>query len=279
MARYSLLNKVTRSIRSRGVRKTCLKIIRYPFNSLIRKRNWQSVYHSPSVEERFTKIFAKNLWGDEESLSGVGSTLEHTENIRRYLPELIDAFSITSVFDAPCGDFNWMKLVLTKIKTKYIGGDIVKPLIDINNLHYRNPSTTFIHFDIIKDKFPRADLWICRDCLFHLSFDDTFRALERFVESDIPYVLTSTYKNIVEFKNVDIESGSWRLVDLFSAPYCFDKNVLFRIDDWVIPHPPREMCLWSRDQVIRSFGMTSFKSTGCAPRPVGDAVVICHRSS
>jgi hypothetical protein len=260
MAQPSLLRKVTRSLKNRGVVKTALKIIRYPFNSRIRERNWNDVYNSSSVEERFTKIFAKKLWGDEESFSGVGSSLEHTKNIRRYLPELIKTFSIRSIFDAPCGDFNWMKLVLNEVKCKYIGGDIVKPLIDKNNLNYRNPGTTFIHFDIIKNKFPQADLWICRDSLFHLSFDNTFQALDRFIESGIPYVLTTTNKNVDGFKNVDIQSGSWRLIDLFSEPYCFDKKVLFRTDDWVVPHAPKEMCLWSRDQIIGSFGMKRSRS-------------------
>jgi hypothetical protein len=260
MPQPSLLMKVTRSIKNRGVIKTVNKIILYPFNSRIRERNWNDVFNSPGVEERFTKIFTKKLWGDEGSLSGVGSSLEYTENIRRYLPELIDTFSIKSMFDAPCGDFTWMKLVLNEVKVKYIGGDIVKPLIAKNNSYYRNTDMTFIHLDIIKDKFPQANLWICRDCLFHLSFDDIFQTLERFIESGIPYVLTTTNKNYDGFKNVDILSGAWRLIDLFSEPFCFDKKVLFRIDDWVMGHPPREMCLWSRDQIIRSFGMRNFRS-------------------
>ena len=259
MPQRSLLMKVTRSIRKRGAIKTAVKIFRYPFNSRIRERHCKDVYNSSSVEERFTKIFVKKLWGDDESLSGVGSSLEHTENIRRYLPELINAYSIKSMFDAPCGDFNWMKYVLDEVKVRYIGGDVVKPLIDKNNLNYRNLGTSFIHFDIIEGKFPQADLWICRDCLFHLSFDDTFKALERFIESGIPYVLTTTNKNVDGFKNVDIQSGSWRLIDLFSEPYCFDKKVLFRIDDWVTPHPPREMCLWSREQIVNSIGKGNFR--------------------
>jgi hypothetical protein len=261
MAQPSLLMKVTRSIKNRGLIKTARKIIQYLFNSSIRERNWNDVGNSSSVEERFTIIFASNLWNDEESRSGVGSSLEHTQNIRRYLPELIDMYSFKSVFDAPCGDFNWMKLVLNEVKIAYLGGDIVKPLIDKNNSYYKNSSTIFTHFNIIKDKFPQADLWICRDCLFHLSFDDTFQALERFIESNIPYVLMTTSKNVDGVnKNVDIQSGDWRLIDLFSEPYCFDKKVLFRFDDWVMPHPPKEMCLWSRDQIIHSFGMRNFRS-------------------
>jgi hypothetical protein len=48
----------------------------------------------------------------------------------RDMPPLIEKFSIKSMFDAPCGDFNWMKLVLDKVKVDYVGADIVKPLID-----------------------------------------------------------------------------------------------------------------------------------------------------
>ena len=37
---------------------------------------------------------------------------------------------------------------------------------------------------------------------------------------------------------------------LFAAPFGFDRAPLFRIDDGVDGFPPREMCLWSREQIL-----------------------------
>jgi hypothetical protein len=90
---------------------------------------------------------------------------------------------------------------------------------------------------------------ICRDCLFHLSYADARRVLENFLASGIPYLLTTTHRNDGALVNRDIETGDFRMIDLFEAPFCLPKTPLARIDDWLTPDPEREMCLWSRDQV------------------------------
>ena len=40
------------------------------------------------------------------------------------------------------------------------------------------------------------------------------------------------------------------MIDLLSAPYHFEENVLYRIEDTIPNETPREMCLWSREQII-----------------------------
>ena len=173
------------------------------------------------------------------------------------MPELFTKFSIKSVFDAPCGDFNWMRYVIKDYRINYIGGDIVLPLIRSHNKTYRNTNTQFIQIDLTKHQFPSANLMICRDCLFHLSFEDAKAVLKNFVESNIDYLLTSTHVNLNNFSNKNVPTGGFRHIDLFSAPYNFPQNVLYRIldwrepepGDWREPEPKREMCLWSREQV------------------------------
>jgi hypothetical protein len=81
-----------------------------------------------NLEEKFTIIYERNAWGGAESVSGSGSSLRMTQNVRNSLPSLIETFAVKSIFDAPCGDFNWMKLINLQ-NISYIGGDIVKPLI------------------------------------------------------------------------------------------------------------------------------------------------------
>ena len=175
-----------------------------------------------------------NYWRNCESLSGDGSTLNYTENLRKQLPNLIKAFSINTIYDAPCGDFNWMRGVVSETKIQYIGADdIVPSLIEGSKSQFQSSNISFSIADITVDKFPRADLWFCRDCFIHLSNKDIYLALKNFLASEIPYLLTTTHITSGNFTNLDIYSGGHRLIDLFSAPFYFPKDVKFRIDDWV----------------------------------------------
>ena len=91
-------------------------------------------------EKRFTKIYLENHWNDSESRSGEGSTLENTQNVRNELPKILKKYNIKSMLDAPCGDFNWMKSITQDVSIKYIGGDIVKPMIENNQAKHGDNS-------------------------------------------------------------------------------------------------------------------------------------------
>src|SRR5262249_1012144 len=162
-----------------------------------------------NISEIFTKIYAMNHWGSNESASGRGSTLRYTENLRKELPELFKRFSISSIYDAPCGDFNWMKTVIEENNIVYFGADIVPVLIERLRKNYENSRVSFYLADITADEFQKADLWICRDCLFHLSNMDIYFALQRFLSSGTPFILTTTHTNTSEFENSDIHTGSF----------------------------------------------------------------------
>ncbi len=214
------------------------------------KKNFRKVINKLNLEDRFTQIYKINYWGNMESVSGRGSTLELTNNLRGQLPAMFAQFSIKRVFDGPCGDFNWMKHVVEKTDIDYIGGDIVLPLVESNKTKYETNRIKFKQIDLTIDLIPTTDLMICRDCLFHLSYEDTKLVLTNFVQSNTPYLLTTTYHNNISFKNKNITTGHFRMIDLFSPPYNFSREVLFKIDDWVAPESPRSICLWSREQVV-----------------------------
>jgi hypothetical protein len=198
----------------------------------------------------FESIAITNKWGSEESRSGAGSTLLYTYNLRHELENVVSRFEVTAFFDAPCGDFNWMKAVSFPEGMKYIGGDIVSSLIRANNLSHASASREFIEFDITKDRFPSCDMWFCRDCLFHLSFVSIFQALSGFCESNAKYVMMTNHVNTSRFRNRDIQSGDFRLLDFYIKPFNLPRNVLYLVPDYVFPFPRREMCVWSRAQII-----------------------------
>ena len=232
------------------------KIARYlSWQIVAQVRRWH-IIRMPSPEARFTRIYQVNFWAAKESASGPGSSLDDTRELRLRLPSLFRQFAITTVFDAPCGDFNWMKAVVADEPIRYIGADIVKPMIDTNIARYKNERTDFLHLDLTRGPFPKADLWLCRDCFYHLSIDDIARSLQRFLESDIPYLLASTHKAPPGPSNFDIVTGDFRFTDLFAAPFSLPRDVLFRIND----NDSSDMCLWSRAQVMNSAIVRSQRS-------------------
>ena len=122
-----------------------------------------------NLQEVFTKIYDTKFWYNGESLSGAGSNLLYTENLRKELPKLFDIFNIKKVLDAPCGDMNWMRLVLAERKDiDYTGGDIVPPMIELNQRLYGNNRIRFEVLDITTYELTASDLMICRYCLLHL---------------------------------------------------------------------------------------------------------------
>lgn len=239
-----ITRRLVQSIKSHGLPGTISRIVRKPF-ILLRNRK---ILQRETMPERFEGIYRLKHWVGSESVSGEGSALESTQNLRNRLPGLFRKFGIKTVFDAPCGDFNWMSHVVEANDISYVGGDIVKPLID--NLKPREKDNiTFTVFDLTTDAFPKADLWLSRDCWFHLSYIDQVKMLKGFVASDIPYVLATSEISENQVVNRDIKSGDYRPMDLFAEPYGFPRDTLHEIEDWRPPNPRRKMFLWTRDQV------------------------------
>lgn len=166
----------------------------------------------------FAQIFLGGGWGEEASVSGRGSTLEHTTTIRTRLPELLRTFHIRTFLDLPCGDFHWVNHVDLG-EVAYVGGDIVKDLAERNNRLYANNRRTFVHVDLIGDQLPPADMLMCRDCLPHLPTREIRRAIANIKRSGIRYLLTSTYPDCRV--NEDIPMGKFRRVNLELKPFSF----------------------------------------------------------
>ncbi len=224
-------------------------MIRYVRNRIIDEyRKWKARkrFANKEISEVFTEIYRQNMWQNEESVSGNGSTLSYTQNIRSEIPKLIKQFKFREVLDAPCGDYNWFRYVNRHPEFLYVGGDIVSELINQNNRRYGSADTEFIKLNIISDPLPRADLWICRDALFHFSNDDIYRTLRNFLSSDIEFILTSSHVECN--KNIDILTGDFRLLNLEIQPFNLPPPIL-SINDWVEGFPVRKLCLWNKSEL------------------------------
>lgn len=175
-------------------------------------------FRGKTRKEVFNDIYYRNRWGDRESISGRGSNLRQTLVIIKKIPVLLDKFHVTTMLDAPCGDFNWLKEAQLNLE-RYIGCDIVADLITDNQRRYGNEVRDFINLDLATDVLPQVDLIFCRDCLVHLSFKDALAVIKNFKKSNSKYLLTTTYPGIL--KNPDIVTGDWRAIDLQLPPYNF----------------------------------------------------------
>ena len=190
----------------------------------------------------FTSIYQTGAWGSEETTSGPGSTIARTKQFRKDLPALLHSLNITSLLDAPCGDYNWMSMTVLG-EVEYTGADIVAELVMKNKKNY--PGVNFIIADIIKDPLPYADAVICRDCFIHLTHRQIRKAIRNFKNSGIKYLLTNTYP-VTE--NRDIPTGDYRPLNLELAPFCLPKPV-FQINDFIKGQDPRYLGVWDLKKI------------------------------
>lgn len=190
----------------------------------------------------FSSIHKKNTWGSEETISGPGSTIEYTSNIRLQLPGLLRSLGIKTLLDAPCGDCNWISTVdLTGIS--YIGADIVPEIIETNKIKY--PEKKFIVADIVTDKLPAADIVLCRDCFIHLRKKEITELIQNFKRSGIKYMLASTYP--VQ-QNTEILTGHFRPVNLELPPFNLPAAIS-KMSDHPEGSPARYLALWLLEDV------------------------------
>jgi hypothetical protein len=178
-------------------------------------------YQNKDARQVFQSIYNNNSWEGVDSVSGAGSDLKQTEEISRYLPQVISEYNIQSMLDIPCGDHFWMNKL--NLDIKYIGADIVSALIDKNKTQYKEDNKSFICLDIIKDTLPDIDLVFCRDCFIHFSYDDIFSAIDNIKKSGAKYLMTTTFP---EKENRDIATGGWRMLNLEAAPFNLPKPLV-----------------------------------------------------
>jgi SAM-dependent methyltransferase len=173
-----------------------------------------------NLRERFSQIYFKNIFGGKESRSGSGSDMVQTAEIRRELPKLIQEYGIRTFMDAPCGDWHWMKETALNVE-RYIGVDIVKPLIEKNRKKFGNGGTSFLCLDLATDELPQADIIFCRDCLVHLTYDQIRKVIANFKRSNSTYLLTTTFTGRA---NVELVlENIWRPLNLEMPPFNFPK--------------------------------------------------------
>jgi hypothetical protein len=183
---------------------------------MVNYKNFRKILAENTPEVVFRFIYRQNLWGNKESVSGIGSGSKQTRIIVKEIPKLIKKHRIKSILDIPCGDFNWMRNVVTD-DLIYIGGDIVETIVKKNQRQYKRDNIKFIKINLIEDPLPAADLLICRDCFVHFSYEDIKKSLSNIRKSKIRYLLLTTYTE--RTRNRNILTGDWRPLNMEIKPF------------------------------------------------------------
>jgi hypothetical protein len=204
----------------------------------------------PTIEEIFEDVYQNNKWSGIESLSGPGSSLSTTVEIRKAIPEVIRKYDIRSVFDAPCGDFFWMKEIKGTLKTlldSYIGGDVAATVIENIAQKYTDETFSFRQVDITKDVIPKSDLIMTRDCFHHLSYQNIIKALHNLKKSGSTYLLLSTYTDVIPNKNAKTDVYvNGRHLNFQLSPFYFPAPIESINEKTTEPSgwTDKHMCLW-----------------------------------
>ncbi len=225
-----------------------IKLIKYPKKLIIKSK----FISKQNLKDRFSIIYKSNYWDNSETVSGPGSTMKNTVNLRNKLKKIIKEYKIKSIFDAPCGDCNWIMGIIRNSSIKYIGADIVDEIIKKNKKKFNYKNTFFYQKDIRKKNLLNTDLFICRDFMFHLSFQDIYIFLNNLKKSKSKYLLISNHfkdKNKKKI-NQDIISGDFRKIDIFQPPFNFKKNYEMVIDDYC-DGTKKYLYLFKREEFIK----------------------------
>lgn len=177
----------------------------------------------------FTKVYEEFGWSNfqQESVSGTGSTLENTEILRSELPKVCKKYNINNIVDIACGDFNWMKEIVSEFKY-YRGVDIVKDLIKVNKEKYEKiGNVDFMVADVITEfdkciKGKDIDAVIFKDVFVHFPNEYVMKVLDSLHKSSIRYVFITHFDSIK--LNLDIEEfNGWRPQNFTLSPWRMDK--------------------------------------------------------
>jgi hypothetical protein len=192
----------------------------------------------PTAASRFAKIHKTNYWASDESLSGEGSTMEATRDVRSALETFIVEYNVASMLDVPCGDFNWMQHV--EMKIPYTGGDIVDALVIRNREIYGGSGRSFEVIDLRRSTLPRCGLVFTRDCLNHLSIPDIRLAISNIRASGAEFLAVTQFPG--QTVNRSQESGfNYRELNFQLPPFNWPTPLAIYNES---SHPGKHIAFW-----------------------------------
>lgn len=189
-----------------------------------------------AVSKKFTEIYATNHW---HYGSGEGSLAELTEGYRDFLSAFIAKSGVRTIVDIGCGDWQFARL-MDWSNVAYLGIDVDQGLVERNNVEYGRSNVKFVKMNVFNGP-PPADLLICKDVMQHW----TNAMISQFVPflPRYKYCLFTNCADPASRRNIDIEVGKFRPIDLTAEPFRLPVAKVYEFSGktW-----RKETHLWSR---------------------------------
>jgi SAM-dependent methyltransferase len=188
------------------------------FNGIYATASWGKDDARHRLIDTFNCVYATGTWHKDitgKGTSGSGSTVEITREYRAYIENFMKKHAVKSVVDAGCGDWSFSSAIDWG-HASYLGVDIASDVIEAVRKKHEKGKIKFEVGDITED-LPAADLLISKDVLQHLSNE----LIHKFIKNNLR---KGKYKWVIltndrSSENRDIETGSYRMIDLTAPPF------------------------------------------------------------
>jgi SAM-dependent methyltransferase len=130
----------------------------------------QEKFAARSVEDTFTEIYRRNIWGGSpgEFFSGEGSRGDRARIYAEAISEFIAENEVKRVVDLGCGDFQVASMFVDG-SFHYTGCDVVAELVEHLDHQFGSETVEFRCVNVVRDDLPAGDLGLIRQVLQHLS--------------------------------------------------------------------------------------------------------------
>merc|ERR1719247_2143280 len=185
-------------------------------------------------------------------------TANNTENVRKCLAEIRKAYKIGSIFDYPCGDGSWQKLVPGIEDMSYVGGDLNVAALEKARSDDRNRELgfTYLLFDAVHFPLRRSfDLILFRDVAEQQKIADTLATLDNFMRSNSTYMMMTFWPAgdlTMNRRGLALEAAGWYTPNFLQPPFGFPEPLAMCENDDVgsLHHGQQMLGLW-RLSVLR----------------------------
>jgi SAM-dependent methyltransferase len=191
---------------------------------------------------------------NEESLSGPGSTIKNTSEARKLIQDSIKSCNINSILDLGCGDWNWFQHIDLQ-GASYLGWDADTDMIIANQFNYIDEifvenDVDFDVRDIVLEPYPKSDLIICRDVLFHMPIEMAQHVLNK-IKKSCKYLISTCFREVEVNEGIGDKNWGYYPINLNLSPFNLskheiqhDREMLGASPDGIILSPKRFICLY-----------------------------------
>jgi SAM-dependent methyltransferase len=157
---------------------------------------------------------------NQETLCGPGSRMAATEEVREWLPRIVESRKLRTILDVGCGDCRWIGRVRWPDGTEYQGFDISERAIQEAGCDYPKLKRVIRVANAFVERIPKVDLILCRDLLVHLTLGRAQELLGRF-RGQAKWLAANTFPDIATNKELaeSMPGWGWRPLNLALPPF------------------------------------------------------------